>query len=46
MKMGDLGPEITIFMIFHHFGAKWLQKAAQNKKATFYALKRNAILVF
>ena len=46
MKMGDLGPEIIIFMMFHHFGAKVQKIWNLNHLATFYALKRNAKLVF
>ncbi len=41
MEMGGLGPEITIFMIFHHLGPS-LSKSSSPSKATFYALKRNA----
>ena len=45
-EMGELGPAITISMTFHHFGAICAKKIAQDKKNTFYALKRNAGLVF
>ena len=47
MKYGDFSTKSAIFTIFHHFGGKITKKAPWLIcLAIFYALKRNAKLVF